>query len=114
MALGMIGGIARLSEEKTIGIPGHEVFAPGTSIERLIPTGSPYMVSLRGLYSGKVCTITFRITPSKGEDYEAVYSWGDGKCYVNLNTVTTSAAGEIARSRVSGAEQASACTKGFS
>ena len=114
MTLGMIGGIGKLHHEQSIGIPGSSEFASGTSIERLIHSGSPYMVSMRGLYSAKVCTITFRFTPVRGQDYEAIYSWGGGDCYVTLRQVSGSPTGKITRRKVSGSEQTDKCGKGFS
>lgn len=114
MTLGMVGGIARQHHEQSIGIPGGSEFASGTSIERLVPSGSPYMVSMRGFYSYKVCMITFRFTPERGQDYEAIYSWGGGHCYVELRQLTESADGQITRRKVPGIEQTAKCGKGFS
>ena len=69
MTLGMVGGVGKLHVSQNIGIPGGSEFAPGTSIERLVPAGSPYMVSMRGFFSYKVCMITFRFTPVSGQNY---------------------------------------------
>src|SRR6185312_16540894 len=100
----MIGGIAKSRHEQGIGIPGSGEFASGTSIERLVPSGSPYMVSMRGFYSHKVCMITFRFIHVRGQDYEAIYSWGGGHCYVTLHQLTQSATGQITRRKVPGSE----------
>jgi hypothetical protein len=114
MSLGMIGGIARHSPDKGLGIPDKDKFPVGTSIERLIPSGASYLVSLRGLYSMyKMCFITFKITPVKGEDYEANYSWDGTKCYVTLNKLTLSSTGEVVRNKPFNAEPTDVCSKGF-
>jgi len=113
MALGMIGGIARLTEEKGLNMPAQQQFSPHGSIERLIPAGSPVLISLRGMYSGKECIITFSVNPVHGDDYEAVYSWGGGVCHVSLNQLVTSSSGEVARIKSRNAEQTAECSKGF-
>jgi|SRR5690348_10650792 hypothetical protein len=114
MTLGMVGGVGKLHVSQNIGIPGGSEFAPGTSIERLVPAGSPYMVSMRGFFSYKVCMITFRFTPVSGQNYEAIYSRGGGHCYVRLRQVSESANGQITRHKVSGVEQTAKCGRGFS
>lgn len=113
MSLGLVGGMGKWKDEKSIGIPGHETFAPSTSIERLVPAGAPYMISMRGFYSGNVCMITLNVNLDKGGDYEAIYSWGGGKCFIDLKRVNRSDSGQVLRSMVPNIEQTSVCTKGF-
>ncbi|MFT3736410.1 MAG: hypothetical protein QM776_15560 [Rhodocyclaceae bacterium] len=109
----MIGGIARLRDEKPLGIPGSAALEEKTAIERLVPSGSPYMISMRGMYQGKMCVVTLRLTPIKGEDYEAIYTWDDARCYVSLSKITTSGTGEVVRSKTPGLEQTAVCKDGF-
>lgn len=114
MSLGMLGGIAKHNPDKGLGMPDKEKFPVATSIELLIPSDSSYLVSLRGLYSmNRMCFITFKINPVKGEDYEAIYSWDGNKCYVNLNKLTLSSSGEVIRSKPVNAESTEVCSKGF-
>jgi hypothetical protein len=114
MSLGMIGGMAKHNPDKGVGMPDSKKFPPGTSIEKLIPSGTPYIVTLRGLYSlGKECYISMKIKPVKGEDYEMNYTWDGAKCYLTLDKLNTTTTGEVSRSKATNVEQTEVCNKGF-
>ena len=86
MALGMVGGVGHMVEERPAGVPGEEFHAPRTAIERVIPAGSTYLLSLRGFFRNDfkryVCTITLSFVPEKGMSYEARYRWTPDNCQV--------------------------------
>ena len=112
MDLGMVGGIARWQAEDAASMPGSILLGDKTYFERNIPAGSPYLISVRGLFEGKLCVISSLLHPVAGQDYELEYSWSGGQCRL-LAFVVSETGGSVTRSPMR-QEKAPPRKKGFS
>ena len=81
---GMIGGIAKLKETKSLGMPSVGVLEDKKYIERHIPTDKDFMMSFRGFYNRGECTITSKFTPQLNKDYQFKFNWDSTHCHVDL------------------------------
>ncbi|MFO1249648.1 MAG: hypothetical protein U1E77_00520 [Inhella sp.] len=113
MELAFFGGIKVAFEaEKPLGIPGADGLNKHSFIERLVPAGSEYLVSVRSLSHTGSCVVTFSFTPQAGMDYEAQMRWDNRQCFVGLQQLALRD-GSIEYSRDATAKQVPTCRKGL-
>lgn len=89
MRIGMVGGIARLSNEVPLGIPGSEKFEPKSFVERKIPAGQRYLFTVRALVGQYSCATSASFIPAAGSDYEIRLEWDSAEktCFTTLKRV---------------------------
>jgi hypothetical protein len=94
MRIGMVGGLAELSNEVPLGIPGGDKLPPKSFVERKIPAGQRYLFTVRVL-SGGSCVSTGSFIPAAGSDYEIRMGWDTAKtvCNTTLHQVSKDSAG---------------------
>lgn len=112
MDLGTVGGIARWQASTTASMPGSSLLDDKTYMGRAIPAGSPYLISVRGLFEGKHCVISTRLHPVAGQDHELEYSWGGGHCRLLAYAISESS--KSAAKLLMRQEKTPPDTKGFS
>jgi len=72
------------------------------------------MYSVRLLTQAGRCLVSFSMQPRADRDYEAVVSWGEKQCFVNVKELRTDAAtSNVAADASPVASQMPTCNKGF-
>jgi len=96
MALGMVGGVAKMFDKKPLGIPGAEKYAPDTFVEHKIPAGKRFMFTVRSLTNIGNCMATASFIPKVGKDYEVDVTWDPDTrmCRTRLFQIETGANGK--------------------
>jgi hypothetical protein len=113
MSLGMIGGIANNASDEKLNIPKPADYRADALVERLIPAGKRYLLSVRGFLPGKTCVITTSFVPAVDGNYAASIVWQYDVCYLDFGQIKVLPGGEVKRVEDPGSKREETCTKGL-
>jgi hypothetical protein len=116
MGIGMVGGLARLSNEVPLGIPGSDKLQAKSFVERKIPAGQRYLFTVRALVNNASCVTTASFTPAVGSDYEIRLEWDKAQktCFTTLKRVQKDERGQAVLEPEPTFVQEPACRAGLS
>lgn len=114
MNLGMIGGFAKLADQKTLNMPRVEEYIAKTYLERSISAQHTYMISV-SLLGDDGCTLTATFTPERNGDYEAIFAWARdrSRCRLSIHRLVAGTNESPQRIDEPSATPQRACKKGF-
>lgn len=112
MELAYTGGRINQSDLSAIGMPTRPGLIAGRYFEKQIPASNSQLFSVRLLTRAGRCMVSFSMQPQPSRDYEAVVTWGERQCYVNVKELPESSnRGNAAAPQL--ASQVPVCSKGF-